>query len=206
VHSSSDEDEPSRAQPPPPAAAPDATASGLEIDFGDTAPKSRASLGKNRKGLALPGGTPGQGPVSLRSAMNSANASPAHRVHTPLLKSKHDDLGDGQIIDFGDTSAREEEDDEEEDRGYDEDDSEGDDDVEPMTLGSPAHDTSKATSVHPEEAVPEPPQMPSDDDVDADADADDDFEADFEAEMQWLCKPGGRGDEGGCCTCCCSGR
>ncbi|KAF2095677.1 hypothetical protein NA57DRAFT_79390 [Rhizodiscina lignyota] len=184
VNSSSDEDEPPPPPPPPPPA-PDANDSGLEIDFGDAAPKSRAALGKNKKGLNLPSGTPGHGPVSLRSAMNSANASPAHRVHTPLLKTKHGDPGDGQIIDFGDTSAQddEEEEDDDDDRGYDEDD-EGDDDVEPMTLGSPAHDTSKATSVHPEEPMPDAPQVPSDED--ADGDADDDFEADFEAEMQGL--------------------
>lgn len=180
VQSSSDDERPTQAPPRP---APDANDNGLEIDFGDSAPRSRGvdSLGKNKKGLALPGGTPGAGPVSLRSAMNSANATPERRVHTPLLKTKHES-GDGQIIDFGDTSAPASEEDEE--GGYDEDVSEGDDDIEPMTLGSPAHDTSKATSAHPEEREPERPQTLSDED--ADGDADDDFEADFEAEMQGL--------------------
>jgi hypothetical protein len=174
VHSSDDEDEPIAIQ----ATARDnkspsdieeeeeigTQGGGLEIDFG-----------RKKKALAISGAFRG-GPISLHSAANSPNS----RVVTPRHQQKKG-RKDEDVIDFGDSSGGYEEDEEESDadelpshriqsQQHDvemedaSDDEGGDDDVEPMTLGSPAHQ-----------------QQALDEDLDADADADAD--ADFELEM-----------------------
>ncbi|KAK3080700.1 hypothetical protein LTS18_013936 [Coniosporium uncinatum] len=143
---------------------------GLEIDFGDALPQK-----KHRK-LDSPfpmgaGGIQG-GPISLRSAANSA--SPASHLGTPLLsgRDRKRSAGDGQVIEFGDSAAPSpegyadadadaegEEDDHEDDvdaleqdleaqlSEFDADiDGDGDGDVEPIDLGSPAHRSRGSTS------------------------------------------------------------
>jgi hypothetical protein len=116
-------------------------AGGLEIDFGNSPPHSQ-----RQRALTLPGSAKG-GPISLRSAANS----PSSQINTPQ---RHRDDTDGLVIDLGDHGD------------YDDDaemsDAEGDIDVEPISLGSPAHAKSDGHS----------------NGVDLDVDMDD-----FEAEM-----------------------
>lgn len=177
VHSSDDDEEPTTSQP---AAREQSSPSdvdddvdfntgggGLEIDFGDSPPTKR----KN-KVLALPGSAHG-GPISLHSAANSPNS----RVVTPRQQRK-DRKTEDLVIDFDHSSGGYEEEEEEESdvdalpavrkKGGDVDvsmqdvsDDEGDEDVEPMSLGSPAHQQ----------------QTGGDEEDDADADLDAEFEA-----------------------------
>ncbi|KAF2427217.1 hypothetical protein EJ08DRAFT_651501 [Tothia fuscella] len=133
-HSSEDEDEDVAG----------AQGGGLEIDFGDSPPAKRKT-----KALALSGAF-SVGPISLHSAANS----PRSQVVTPRQQTKKS-RKDDDVIDFGDSSVGYDEEEEEESdvdapprdrRKNDNDvnirdasDDEGDGDVEPMTLGSPAH-------------------------------------------------------------------
>jgi hypothetical protein len=150
---------------------------GLEIDFGDSPPPKRKT-----RALALSGALHG-GPISLHSATNSPNS----RIVVP--REQRNNRKDEDEIDFGESSAGYDEDEEESDvdalpaaRRKDGDldvtmddasDEERDEDVEPMSLGSPAHQ-----------------QTAVDEDADADADADADLDAEFEAEMmQGLANP-----------------
>jgi hypothetical protein len=127
-------------------------AGGLEIDFGDEPPpRSRA------RALTLPGSSRG-GPISLRSAANS----PSSQINTPRRRIQ--DVDDFEI-DMGSGGMGHEEDEEDADVS-DEDEqspplaarnsrvarevleSDGDDDVdvEPMSLGSPAHQLADGSS------------------------------------------------------------
>ncbi|KAJ9658624.1 hypothetical protein H2201_007704 [Coniosporium apollinis] len=103
---------------------------GLQIDFGDAAPRKR------HYSTAVPLAAATDGPISLRSAATSAANSAAN---TPLPgRKKHDDVPE---FDLGSSIGGDESD---EDDGYREDDegerdAEGDEDIEPMDLGPPAH-------------------------------------------------------------------
>jgi hypothetical protein len=131
-------------------------AGGLEIDFGDEPPpRSRA------RALTLPGSSRG-GPISLRSAANS----PSSQINTPRRRMQ--DVDDFEI-DMGGGGGMGHEEDEEDADVSDEDEqspplaarnsrapqqqrevleSDGDDDVdvEPMSLGSPAHQVADGSS------------------------------------------------------------
>lgn len=175
VDSSDDDDvETGNAQPPP---KPKKTSSaGLEIDLGGSSPprrNSQVSGGRERGAASLD--TPSNGPQSLRSAINSANASPAHGYAGRRLQ-RHKSYGDGQVIDFGDSAPAADESDEDSDA-----DAVGEDDhdIEPMTLGSPAHETRSASGGKHSEDV----RM----DEEADADGDDhDFDNAFEEAYKQL--------------------
>jgi hypothetical protein len=183
VHSSDDDEEPPTSQPVHSDIEEEdeesgARGGGLEIDFGDDLPPKKKS-----KALAFKRAGP---PISLHSAVNS----PDSRVITPRHQQKKNDPQ--EVIDFGDSTEGYEEDDDSDtedftqqkhkqdhdvdmhdadadadadadmDADADADEDEHDDDIEPMTLGSPAHQ--------------QPPTADEDDD-------DGDLDADFEAEM-----------------------
>jgi hypothetical protein len=134
---------------------------GLEIDWGNDRPKKKSS---SARVIDLPQ-SEHDGPISLHSAANS----PAGRMTVPRQQKKRHEYEE-DVIDFG-TSEVEgyDEDDEDEapriaanDRDiqmHDAEESEGDADVEPMDLGSPAHQNL------------------------ADEDAEGDFDDDLEAQM-----------------------
>jgi len=150
---------------------------GLEIDFGD------APLPKRKGGALGFSGSSRGGPISLHSAANS----PDSRVVTPRQNKKSSKEDD--VIDFGDTEGYEEDDDSDTDAPHaadqggrkqsrdqdihmrdadDEDaDADGDEDVDPLILGSPAHQ-----------------QQPVLSDEDEDADLDAAFEAEMLQAMQ----------------------
>jgi hypothetical protein len=113
---------------------------GLEIDFGDEGPPARIRA----RALTLPGSSR-EGPISLRSAANS----PSSQIQTPRRRGQ--DV-DEYVIDMGGMNHEEDE----EDADVSDDDeqsppqrafrahreveeSDGDDDVEPLSLGSSAH-------------------------------------------------------------------
>lgn len=183
VDSSDDDDdgmELSSTAPPKRATKKDGLSGGLEIDFGDSTPlpaQSSISTSKKNKGPALLG-TPNAGPISLRSAANSAAASPAHNMASARL-SKTKSLGDGQVIDFGDTSAVSNDDEESDEDSSEDAPGEADHDIEPMDLGSPAHETRSASASRPTE------DMQQGNDSDADGD-DDMFDDAFEEAYQQL--------------------
>jgi hypothetical protein len=155
---------------------------GLEIDFGDSPPTKRKV-----RALALPKGLH-SGPISLHSAANSPNS----RIVAPRQQKKNQKDADQDEIDFGESSAGYDEDEEEESdvdalpaskrKSRDDDvimqdtsDAEGDEDVEPMSLGSPAHQQTA---------------------LDGEEDAEADLDAEFEAEMmQGLASPGDSEEE-----------
>ncbi|KAL1650805.1 hypothetical protein SLS58_000924 [Diplodia intermedia] len=144
---------------------------GLEIDWGGSGGAAGGKSGSSRHGrqrrsiaLAFEQSVTGDGPVSLRSAADSA--SPNSRLHTPNMRATTAITSKNapDVIDFGgeggsgdeeegeyeDDDAghrhhhqREEQEEEEEDDddGYAEDDEDADGDVDPLTLGSPAADT-----------------------------------------------------------------
>lgn len=174
VYSSSSEAADSPPKPAPTIQAPESESEddahvmdsgGLEIDFGD-APASRQ---KKQPGFNLLGSSHG-GPISLRSAASS----PSSRIPTPQRHAPQD----GVTFDLGETEGYEGEDDggdsdEEQFPKFTpgtqhtakvsvQDDSDGDEDVEPMSLGPPAH---------------EPNGFPGN--VTAEVDAEDDFEAEM---------------------------
>ncbi|EON63279.1 hypothetical protein W97_02506 [Coniosporium apollinis CBS 100218] len=132
---------------------------GLQIDFGDAAPRKR------HYSTTVPLASATDGPISLRSAASSAVNSAAN---TPLPgRKKHDDVPE---FDLGSSVGGDESD---EDDGYREDDegerdAEGDEDIEPMDLGPPAHGAGRKSEEGRVEA--------------AEVDVEDD-EAGFEAEM-----------------------
>ena len=97
---------------------------GLEIDFGNSPPHSQ-----RQRALTLPVSVKG-GPISLRSAANS----PSSQINTPR---RHREDEDGLVINLGD--AEDYADDGDDDDDADMSDAEGDIDVEPISLGSPAH-------------------------------------------------------------------
>ncbi|KAF2665319.1 hypothetical protein BT63DRAFT_416886 [Microthyrium microscopicum] len=105
---------------------------GLEIDFGDSPPR-------RQRAVTLPGSSHG-GPISLRSAANS----PSSQIHTPPKRDRYED---DFAVDLDNVEADVSEDDsptvQHRNRHYPDDDDaegeEGDGDVEPMLLGSPAH-------------------------------------------------------------------
>jgi hypothetical protein len=77
------------------------------------------------------------GPISFRSAANSA--SPSSRLHTPVHQSTN--LNDDDVIDFGDDLGVDESDADADGEEDDMDaDGDADVDVEPMDLGPPAHE------------------------------------------------------------------
>jgi hypothetical protein len=154
VHSSDDDEEPTTSQQihsdieeDEEKEEPGARGGGLEIDFGDDPPPK-----KKNKALDFKRAGP---PISLHSAVNS----PDSRVITPRHQKKKNDPQ--EIIDFGDSTEGYEEDDDSDvedstqqkhqqdddadmhdadaDADADADEDEHDDDIEPMTLGSPAH-------------------------------------------------------------------
>lgn len=119
------------------------------------------------------------GPISLRSAANSA--SPSSRLHTPLHSRAQPE--DDDVIDFGDAPAGEDdedaygdEEDEEDEYMHDDGDARGeadadvdgeaDYDVEPMDIGPPAHESAQQRQA----------ELPAEEE-------EDDADADFEAEM-----------------------
>jgi hypothetical protein len=91
----------------------------LEIEYGDEPPPSQRP-----RALTLPGSTH-RGPISLRSAANS----PSSQINT-IRRSRGDH--DGLVIDFGESDNYGGDD-------VDMSDANGDEDVEPISLGSPAH-------------------------------------------------------------------
>ncbi|EOD47769.1 putative ell-associated factor protein [Neofusicoccum parvum UCRNP2] len=176
---------------------------GLEIDWGGS--DKSASRGRPRRSIALAfeQGVTGDGPVSLRSAADSA--SPNSRLHTPSMRAtsgrgtayRQDviefDVGGDEdeedeeeeeahrpLREQDDDDAEQEDEEQQEDDGYAEDDEDADGDVDPLTLGSPAADTLQQQQLHQQQV-----ELADDDDEDDDDDDDrgDDFEDDFEAEM-----------------------
>lgn len=192
---------------------------GLEIDWGGS--DKSASRGRPRRSIALAfeQGVTGDGPVSLRSAADSA--SPNSRLHTPSMhptSAKHRDVIELDFNGGGDSDEDDEDDDvfheqhprgprddeldeeddeedvadaqqqqeqQEDDDGYAEDDEDADNDVDPLTLGSPAADTLQQQQQHHQQQV----ELGVDDDAvgatyeDDEDDGGDDLEDDFEAEM-----------------------
>ncbi|KAF2842037.1 hypothetical protein M501DRAFT_968225 [Patellaria atrata CBS 101060] len=135
---------------------------GLTIDFGDSGPGKH----RGRAGLAtlpLPD-TPADGPISLRSAANSA--SPGSTMHTPAHygAAKHNE----EVIDFGDMEEDGPGNDEED--VYADQDEALDDDVDGFDLGPPAHAQEKNIGLGVEGVATEPMY-------------EDDEDADFEAEL-----------------------
>ncbi|KKY18272.1 putative transcription elognation factor eaf [Diplodia seriata] len=148
---------------------------GLEIDWGGSGGAAGGKSGSSRHGrqrrsiaLAFEQSVTGDGPVSLRSAADSA--SPNSRLHTPNMhattaitsKNAPDVIdfggeggsGDEEEGEYEDDDAghrhhhqreadhqEQEEEEEDDDDGYAEDDEDADGDVDPLTLGSPAADT-----------------------------------------------------------------
>ncbi|KAK8245245.1 hypothetical protein HDK77DRAFT_473794 [Phyllosticta capitalensis] len=172
---------------------------GLQIDFGDGGPPTR---GRARPS-AFAFENVGDGPISLRSAADSA--SPSSRLHTPSFRGSKE-MPD--VIDFGGEDNDEQEEDVEETRhfGHDNDasgeedhDASGDEDadadgsidgdVEPMNLGSPAQQpapTQPGSSVPLASSVVDDEEDAVDSGEAAGAGADEDgaFEDEFEAEME----------------------
>lgn len=138
-------------------------AGGLTIDFGDATPPAKKRLRQL---------SPGTGPISLRSAANSAAASPDVRPAAPSEQP--------HVIEFGDIDIAGENGDEEaegeEDNGYatDDEDVDGagaDRDVDLLSLGSPAHEKAQAVGLGLELGR------------EGEAEEDEDADAVFEAEM-----------------------
>lgn len=177
---------------------------GLEIDWGGS-DKSAGGRGRPRRSIALAfeQGVTGDGPVSLRSAADSA--SPNSRLHTPSMRATTKHAPD--VIEFGAGDEDEEDEDEDErpghhlahsheqevddddddeeqedDDGYAEDDEDADGDVDPLTLGSPAADTLQQSNQQQQQQQVELGGGEEEEEEDDD-DGGDNFEDDFEEQM-----------------------
>jgi hypothetical protein len=138
---------------------------GLEIDWGNDKPKPRRPQHQPSHSLDLPS----DGPISLHSAANSPHIA-IPRVQQQKTKAIYEE----DVIDLGTSDAYMSED--EDTQMHDaeaEGESDGDDDVEPMELGSPAHLQPIVDT--------EVDEMPPEDEVDYD---DDDLEAQMMAAME----------------------
>ncbi|KAF9638724.1 putative ell-associated factor protein [Lasiodiplodia theobromae] len=198
---------------------------GLEIDWGGSGGKSGSRHGgrhpaRRSIALAFEQGVTGDGPVSLRSAADSA--SPNSRLHTPNMRATTAITSKNapDVIDFGgsgdedenedddeaggrhhqreaDQEQEEEQEDDDDDDGYAEDDEDADGDVDPLTLGSPAADTLQQQQRDHHEVDLDDEQQHQMVDGDDD-DGAGDFEDDFEAEMaQALASAAEEGEEDG---------
>jgi hypothetical protein len=154
---------------------------GLEIDWGIERPnKSRKPVHSRATLDLLADVNMGDGPISLHSAANS----PAGRIAIPRAQSKRQKEYEADVIDLGtsdayvsdDEAGQQGQDTQMRDAGSDQD-GDGDDDVEPMDLGSPAHLQPPAPAVERRDVLPDVPE----DEVDFDED--DDLEAQMMAAM-----------------------
>ena len=185
VHSSDDEDSPPLPQTSQTSREEkkiDAEESGgLEIDWGNERPKPRKP--PPSRSLDLPD-LGGDGPISLHSAANS----PAGRMAIPRKQQKKRQEYEADVIDFGTSDAyvsddsppgEQTQEQDEDTQMHDAGESDGDDDVEPMELGSPAHHQPPQPQHN---VTHEPlPDLPPEDEVDYD---DDDLEAQMLAAME----------------------